>query len=57
MEMSGQLHVPAAVLLVNNPRYSLDGLGEPQNRSGRGGEERNSAPAGNRTLVVQPVAY
>jgi hypothetical protein len=31
-------------------------LGAPQNRSGRCGEEKHLAPAGNPTPVVQPVA-
>jgi hypothetical protein len=40
------------------PRYSLDRRpGGPQNLSGRGGEEKHIAPAGNPTLAVQPVAH
>jgi hypothetical protein len=40
-----------------SPRYPLDrGLGEPQSQSGRYGEEKNLAPAGNRTPAVQSVA-
>jgi hypothetical protein len=40
-----------------SPRYSLDRrVGEPQNRSGRCGEEKYLAPAGNPTQAVQPVA-
>jgi hypothetical protein len=43
MEMSGQLHVPAALPAGKSPWYPLDkSLGGPQNRSGRGGEEKNS---------------
>jgi hypothetical protein len=43
--MSGQLHGPAALPPGKDPWYSLDrGLGGPQIRSGRGGEERNSHP-------------
>jgi hypothetical protein len=39
------------------PRYPLDRtLGEPQKRSGGCGEEKNVAPAGNRTRAVQPIA-
>jgi hypothetical protein len=39
------------------PWYSLDRrLGGPQNRSGRCGEEKHLAPAGNPTPAVQPVA-
>jgi hypothetical protein len=53
MEVSGQLHAPAAL-----PPCSLDRrLGGPQRRPGRGGEEKSSitAPAGNWTPVVQLV--
>jgi hypothetical protein len=40
-----------------SPWYSLDRrLGGPQNRSGRCGEEKHFAPAGNPTPAVQPVA-
>jgi hypothetical protein len=43
MEVSGQLHVPAALLRGKRPWYPLDRrLGGPQSRSGRGGEEKNS---------------
>jgi hypothetical protein len=39
MEVSGQLHVPAALLRGRSPRYPLDGrLGGPRGRSGRGVE-------------------
>jgi hypothetical protein len=39
------------------PRYSLyRRLGGPQNRSGRCGEEKHLALAGNPTPAVQPVA-
>jgi len=38
MEVSGQLHVPAALPLG---KETLDG---PQSRSGRGGEEKNTKP-------------
>jgi hypothetical protein len=31
-------------------------MGVPQSWSGRYGEEKNLAPAGNSTLAVQPVA-
>jgi hypothetical protein len=41
----------------SNPRYPLNRrLGGPQDRSGRGGEKKIPAPAGNRTPVVQPIA-
>jgi hypothetical protein len=43
MEVSGQLHAPAALLQGMTLRYPLDRrLGGPQSRSGRGGEEKNS---------------
>jgi hypothetical protein len=42
MEVSGQLHVPAE---GKSPRYLLDRrLAEPQSRSGRDVEEKNSQP-------------
>jgi hypothetical protein len=45
MEVSGQLHVPAALPPGKSPWYPLDRkLGGPQSRSGRGGEEKNSQP-------------
>jgi hypothetical protein len=45
MEVSGQLHVPAALPQGKNPWYSLDRkLSGTQSRSGRGGEEKNSQP-------------
>jgi hypothetical protein len=48
MEVSGQLHAPVALPQRKGPRYPLDRrLVEPQSRSGRGGEEKNSqAPPG-----------
>jgi hypothetical protein len=43
MEVSGQLHAPAALPQRKSPWYPLDRrLGGPQNRSERGGEEKNS---------------
>jgi hypothetical protein len=46
MEVSGQLHVPAALPQGKSPWYPLDRrLGEPQCRSERGGLEKNSQPA------------
>jgi hypothetical protein len=57
MEVSGQLHAPAALLRGKNTRYSLDRrLDGPQSRTGRGEnywpyQECNSNP-----LVAQPVA-
>jgi hypothetical protein len=47
MGMSGQLHAPAALPQRKEPRYPLDrGLGGPQSRSGRSGEEKNFALPG-----------
>jgi hypothetical protein len=41
MEVSGQLHNPAALPQGKSPWFSLDWkLGGPQGRSGRGGEEK-----------------
>jgi hypothetical protein len=46
MEVSGQLHVQAALPQRKNPWFLLDRrLGGPQSRSGRGGEEKNSQPS------------
>jgi hypothetical protein len=43
MEVSGQLHAPAALLPGKEPWYPLDRrLGGAQSRSGRGAEEKNS---------------
>jgi hypothetical protein len=51
MEVSGQLHAPAALPQGKGPWYPLDrGLDGPQSRSGRGGEEKNSQPA----LGIEP---
>jgi hypothetical protein len=45
MEVSGQLHAPAALPQEKSPWYQLDRrLGGPQTRSGRGGEEINPQP-------------
>jgi hypothetical protein len=45
MEVSGQLHAPAALPPGKEPRYPLDRrLGGPKSCSGRGGEEKNSQP-------------
>jgi hypothetical protein len=45
MEVSGQLHAPAALLPGKGPRYPLDRrLGGLQNRSGHGSEMQNSKP-------------
>jgi hypothetical protein len=57
MEMSGQLHAPAALPPGKEPRYPLDRtLGGPQSRSGR---RKNSWPyrdSNSDSLVIQPVA-
>jgi hypothetical protein len=53
MEVSGQLHAPAALPPGKETRYP------PQGRSGHGGEEKNSQPPPGidpRTPIVQPVA-
>jgi hypothetical protein len=45
MEVSGQLHTPAALTPGKKPWYPLDRrLRGSQRRSGRGGEEKNSQP-------------
>jgi len=53
MEMSGQLHAPAAL-----PRYTFDRrLGWARKRPGRTGEKKESlSSVGNRNSVFQPVA-
>jgi hypothetical protein len=60
MEVSGQLHVPAALSQGKSPWYPLDRrLGGPQSLSRRGGEEKNSQPrreSNPRTPIVQIVA-
>jgi hypothetical protein len=45
MEVSSQLHTPAALPQGKSPWYPLDRrLGVPQSRSVCGGEEKNSQP-------------
>jgi len=45
MEVSGQLHAPAALTPRKSQWYPLDRrLDGPKSRSGRGGEEKNSQP-------------
>jgi hypothetical protein len=59
MEVSGQLHAPATLLLgeMPPPRYQLcRRLGGPQSRSESGGMEKIPTPDGTRTPVVQSVA-
>jgi hypothetical protein len=59
MEVSGQLHDPAALPPGKEPRYPLDRrLCGPKSRSESGGEEKNSQPrreSNPRTSIVQPV--
>jgi hypothetical protein len=53
MEVSGQLHAPAAFPLGKRPRYPLDKrLGGPLNRSGRRGQEKIFDPTG---LEIRPL--
>jgi hypothetical protein len=58
MEVSGQLHAPAALLPGKEPCYPLDRrLGGPRNRCGRGGEQNNFLPLpGLEPPIAQPVA-
>jgi hypothetical protein len=44
MEVSGQLHVPAALPREKEPLVPITRLSGPQNRYGRCGEEKNSHP-------------
>jgi hypothetical protein len=45
MEVTGQLHDPAALPQGKSPWFPLDRrVGGHQSRSGRGGEEKNSQP-------------
>jgi len=58
MEVSGQLHSPAALPPGKRPWYPLDRrLGSLQSRSGHGSEEKNSQPLlGLEPPIIQPVA-
>jgi hypothetical protein len=50
LEVSRQLHAPAALPPGKGPRYPLDRrLGGPQSRSGRFGEQKIIDPTGTRT--------
>jgi hypothetical protein len=52
MKVIGQLDAPYALLPGKFPRYALDrGLGGAESPSGRDGEEKNPATAGNRSSV------
>jgi len=55
MEVSGQLHAPAALPPGKSPRYPLDRrLGGPPSQSRRGDEEKKiPVPDVNRILVLQ----
>jgi hypothetical protein len=58
LEVSGQLHAPAALPPGKKPRYPLDRrLSGPQSRSGRRGENSWTFRGSNSDFsVVQPVA-
>jgi hypothetical protein len=58
MEVSGQIHAPAAFPQGKSSRFPLDRrLGGPQSRAGRGGEEKKSQPLpGFEPPIIQPVA-
>jgi hypothetical protein len=57
MEVSGQLHAPAALLQGRSPCYPLDRrLGGPQSRSRRSGEQKSFHPlSGLEPPIIQPV--
>jgi hypothetical protein len=59
MEVNGQLHAPIALRPGTSPMYLLDRrLRGPQNRSGRGGEEKNSQPLlGLEPPIIQLVSH
>jgi hypothetical protein len=57
MEVSGQLHAPAALPPGKEFRHALDKeLCVPQSRYGLWGEQKNLAPDGSLTQAVQLVA-
>jgi hypothetical protein len=58
MDVSGQLHAPAALPQGKSPWYPLDRkLGGPQSWSGHNGEEKNSDPLpGLESPIIQPGA-
>jgi hypothetical protein len=58
MEVSGQLHAPAALPPGKEPLVPIGwGLGGPQSRSGRGGVGKSSQPfPGLEPPIIQPVA-
>jgi hypothetical protein len=56
MEVSGQVHAPAALPEGWSPWYPLDRLGGPQSRY-ESGDEKNSQPIpGLEPPIIQPVA-
>jgi hypothetical protein len=58
MELSGQLHAPAALPPGKEPRYPLDRRpGGPHNRSGRCGEEKNLSLPGIEPGLFSPSLY
>jgi hypothetical protein len=59
MEVNGQLHAPALYPQGKSHWYPLDRrLSRPQNRSGRGDEEKNSQPLpGPTPPIIQAVAW
>jgi hypothetical protein len=58
MEVSGQLHAPAALPPGKEPQYTLDTrLSGPQSLSGHGGEEKNSQPLPGLELARSPPLY
>jgi hypothetical protein len=58
MEVSGQLHAPAALPPGKETLVPTDGrLGRPQSRSRRGGDEKNSQHLpGLEPPIIQPAA-
>jgi hypothetical protein len=53
MEVRGQFHAPAALPPGKDPPVHIGG---PQNRSGHGGEERNSHPLARlEPLIIQSI--
>jgi hypothetical protein len=58
MELSGQLHDPAALPLGKEPLVPIDRRLGSQSLSGRGGEEKKSQPLpGIELPIIQPVAH
>jgi hypothetical protein len=57
MEVSGQLHAPAALLPGNKPVTDLMRLGGPQSRFGRFGEEKNTNIKIYTTIIVPVLLH